>query len=108
MGLRDFLNLLGGATAIPIAAQQSAIPVIGFINAAPARSYGPQLTAFLKGLDEKGHVDGRTRSNTAGRMATMTVCRRFRPLVRRRVTVIPATTTPAALAAKAATTTIPV
>ena len=35
------------------------MPVIGFINAAPAQSYGPQLAAFLKGLDEKGYVDGR-------------------------------------------------
>jgi putative tryptophan/tyrosine transport system substrate-binding protein len=112
MRRRDFLNLLGGATAIPIAvrAQQSAIPVIGFINAAPAQSYGPQLAAFLKGLDEKGYVDGRNvtieyrwADGHYDRLPALAA-----DLVRRRVTVIAATTTPAALAAKAATTTIPV
>jgi putative ABC transport system substrate-binding protein len=79
------------------------MPVIGFINAAPAQSYGPQLAAFLKGLDEKGYVDGRNvtieyrwAEGRNDRLPSMAG-----DLVRRQVTVIAATTTPAALAAKA-------
>jgi len=62
MRRREFITLLGSAAVLwPLAAraQQSAMPVIGFINAAPAQSYGRQLTAFLKGLDEKGFADDR-------------------------------------------------
>jgi putative tryptophan/tyrosine transport system substrate-binding protein len=110
---RDFIKVIAGSTALwPLAvrAQQPAMPVIGFINAAPAQSYGPQLAAFLKGLDEKGYVDGRNvtieyrwAEGHIDRLPSMAA-----DLVRRQVTVIAATTTPAALAAKAATTTIPI
>jgi ABC-type uncharacterized transport system substrate-binding protein len=110
---RDFIKVIAGSTALwPLAvrAQQPAMPIIGFINAAPAQSYGPQLAAFLKGLDEKGYVDGRNvtieyrwAENHNDRLPSMAA-----DLVRRQVTVITATTTPAALAAKAATTTIPI
>ena len=86
------------------------MPVIGFINTAPAQNYGRQLAAFLKGLDEKGYADGRNvmieyrwAEGHSDRLPSMAA-----DLVRRQVTVIAATTTPAALAAKAATTTIPI
>src|SRR5215468_10151384 len=113
MRRREFICFFGSVVATwPLAAraQRSAMPVIGFINAAPAQSYGPQLTAFLKGLDEKGYVDGRNvtieyrwAEGHNDRLPSMAA-----DLVRRQVAVIAATTTPAALAAKTATSIIPI
>ena len=113
MRRREFICFFGGVAATwPLAAraQQSVMPVIGFINVAPAQSYKPQLAAFLKGLDEKGYVDGRNvtieyrwAEGQNDRLPSMAS-----DFVRRQVTVIAATTTPAALAAKAATSTIPI
>jgi putative ABC transport system substrate-binding protein len=58
---REFIALIGGFAAWPIAAtgQQSSIPVIGFINGSSARAYAAYVQAFLDGLGETGHVDGR-------------------------------------------------
>jgi putative ABC transport system substrate-binding protein len=113
MRRREFISFVGSVAttwALAARAQQSAMPVVGFINAAPAQSYGPQLAAFLKGLDEKGYADGRNvtieyrwAEGHIDRLPALAA-----DLVRRQVTVIAATTTPAALAAKAATTTIPI
>ncbi|MFZ1951200.1 MAG: ABC transporter substrate-binding protein [Pseudolabrys sp.] len=113
MQRRDFITLLGGAVAVwPLAAraQQPAMPVIGFINAASAQSYTRQLAAFLKGLGEAGYADGRNvaieyrwADGQNDRLSAMVA-----DLVRRQVAVIAATSTPAAVAAKAATTTIPI
>jgi len=58
---REFISLLGGAAAWPLAAraQQSTMPVVGFVNSAsPSGSY-PPLPAFLSGLSEIGFVEGR-------------------------------------------------
>ena len=112
MRRRDFVALLGGwAAAWPIAAwaqQQPAMPVIGFLDVinSPAR-----LAAFHQGLGESGYVLGenvaiemRSAEGRYGRFPELVA-----DLVRRRVSVIVApSTTPAALAARAATTTIPI
>jgi putative tryptophan/tyrosine transport system substrate-binding protein len=113
MRRRDFIQVIAGsAAAWPLAtsAQQPTMPVIGFVNSAsPAGGY-PPVSAFLKGLGEAGFVEGRDvaieyrwAEGQYGRLPALVA-----DLVRRKVSVIAATSTPAALAAKAGTTSIPV
>ena len=62
MRRREFISFIGSVAAtwplVAARAQEPARPVIGFLNAASARGYERQVTAFLRGLAETGSVDG--------------------------------------------------
>jgi ABC-type uncharacterized transport system substrate-binding protein len=109
---REFVVTLGGATAWHLAARapQSAVPVIGFLGPDSAQSNAYRVTGFRQGLSEAGLVENRNftieflwADSHYDRLPALA-----NELVQRQVAVIAASSTPATLAVKAATTTIPV
>ena len=112
MRRREFIGFVGGAAAWPVSAraQQAAIPVVGFLNPR-APTDAPQFTAaFRQGLKDVGFVEGqnvlieyRFAGNQDDRLPALAA-----DLVDRKVAVIAAAPSQAVLAAKAATTTIPI
>jgi putative tryptophan/tyrosine transport system substrate-binding protein len=113
MRRREFMTLLGGAvTAWPLAAtaQQPAMPVVGFVDGGAADVFAGRIATFRAGLREAGYVESQNvvieYHWLEGHFERLPAV--LDDLVRRRVAVIATPGTPASIAAKAATTTIPI
>ena len=110
MRRRDFVTLVGGATAWPFASSaQQAVPVVGYLSGRSVNSEAPLRTPFLKALEGAGFVVGQNvvidYRFAEGRDERLSIL--AAELVQRQVTIVVATDRPSAVAAKAATNTIP-
>jgi putative tryptophan/tyrosine transport system substrate-binding protein len=113
MRRREFISLIGGVAAtwpLAVQAQQPAVPVIGFLSTGSAKGRASYLAAFHEGLRKGGFVEGenvaieyRWAEDHYERLPELAA-----DLVHRHVALIAAASTPAGLAAKAVTTTIPI
>ena len=112
MKRREFITLFAGAAAWPLAAraQRPAMPVVGYLNLGSPESDTPRLTGLRRGLSQTSYVEGRNflieyrwAGNQTDRLSALAA-----DLVQLKVSVIVATGVLSALAAKAATTSIPI
>jgi putative ABC transport system substrate-binding protein len=112
MRRREFITLLGGAAAWPLAArgQQAALPVVGFLSSSSSIVTTKRIASFSQGLSETGYLAGRDvrieprlAEGQYDRLPSLAA-----DLVTRRVNLIAALAPPAAFAAKAATTSSPI